>query len=71
MRKQIIPDRQAIERVQRENPNEPDAERYRLAQADTLIRLAKAKNIDELNRMAEAGLLDDLIDDHNRRAERP
>jgi len=62
---QIIPDHEAFENVERNHPGKPDAEKYRLAQADTLLRLAKAKDMDELNRMAEAGLLDALIEQHN------
>ncbi len=61
--KKIIPDRKAIERVEREHPNKPAAEKYRLAQADTLLRLSKAESMEELNRMAETGLLDDLLGD--------
>ena len=61
----VIPDREALEKVEREYPHKPDAEKYRLAQADTLLRLAKAKDMDELHKMAEAGLLDDLIARHH------
>jgi hypothetical protein len=67
---QIIPDREAIDRIEREHPDKPDAEKYRLAQADTLLRLAKAESMDELNRMGEAGLLDDLIDAQNKKGHR-
>jgi hypothetical protein len=63
----IIPDNEALERVARDYPDKSDAEKYRLAQADTLIRLAKAKDMDELNRMSDSGLIDKLIEDHNAR----
>jgi hypothetical protein len=36
----IIPDNEALERAARDYPDKSDAEKYRLAQADTLIRLA-------------------------------
>lgn len=63
--KQIIPDREAFLKVEREHAGKSNVEKYRLAQADTLLRLAKAKNMDELQRMAKAGLLDTLISEHN------
>jgi hypothetical protein len=64
---QIIPDREAVRRIERKYPNKSDAEKYRHMQADTLLRLAKASSMDELHRMAETGLLDDLIREHNRK----
>ena len=67
MEEQIIPDNEAIERVTRDHPDKPDAEKYRLSQADTLVRLTKAKNLDELEQMAQSGLVDQLIKDHNAR----
>jgi putative NADPH-quinone reductase len=33
----ILPDRKALKNVEREYPTAPPAEKYRLAQADTLI----------------------------------
>jgi hypothetical protein len=61
----VIPDDAALEKVEREHPTKSDGEKWRLAQADTLLRLAKAKDMDELHRMAKAGLLDSLIEEHN------
>jgi hypothetical protein len=43
----IIPDQQALRLVVRQDLS--DAEKYRLAQADTLMRLIKANSIEELN----------------------
>jgi hypothetical protein len=63
----IVPDREAILEIEREHPRESPAEKYRLAQAATLIRLTKAESPEELRRMAEVGLLKDLIADHNRK----
>jgi hypothetical protein len=63
--KKIIPDQQAFENVQRTHPTASDAEKYRLAQADTLLRIAKVDSLDELHKMAAAGLLDQLVEDHN------
>ncbi len=39
----IIPDREAFEQIEREHPNEPPEKKYRLAQEDTLRRLAQAQ----------------------------
>jgi peptidyl-tRNA hydrolase len=67
----IIPDREAFEQVEREYPNEPDAEKYRLAQATVLLRLLKAESLDDVHhKVAEAGLLENLISDHNQRTKR-
>jgi hypothetical protein len=45
----IIPDQQALRLVVRQDLS--DAEKYRLAQADTLMRLIKADSIEEAERM--------------------
>jgi len=70
----IIPDRESIlaANARRTRPFESLskselADEYRWCQADTLLRLAKADSMEELHRMAKAGLLDDLIHEHNRK----
>jgi hypothetical protein len=42
---QIIPDDQSFKNVERDNPKASDAEKYRLMQADTLLRLTKAESM--------------------------
>jgi hypothetical protein len=66
-KKSVIPDRTAYENVERQYPAKTDAEKYRLAQADTLLRLTGATDIDEFNRMAKSGELAILVRAHNRR----
>lgn len=61
----IIPDRLAFQNVEREYPNRSDAEKYRLAQADTILRLTGARDIAELNRMAVSGTVAELVRKHN------
>ena len=39
---QVIPDEQSYLNVERDYADESDAEKYRVAQADVLLRLAKA-----------------------------
>jgi hypothetical protein len=51
---QVIPDKQSLLNVERDCAGKSDAEKYRLAQADTLLRLARARNMEELERMAES-----------------
>jgi hypothetical protein len=63
--KAVIPDQEVRRRIDRDYPNEPAADRYELAQAFTLLYLAKARTFDELDRMAETGLLGDLVELHN------
>ena len=63
----VIPDDEAFENVRRDYPDRSAAEKYQLAQADTLLRLTKAEDMDELNRMAELGLVDQLVEMHNQR----
>lgn len=63
----IIPDHESMNRVELRHPDKSYAMKYQLMQADTLVRLAKAGSADELNRMAEAGILKHLISEHNRR----
>ncbi len=63
----VIPDRTAYENVERQYPAKSDAEKYRLAQADTLLRLTGATDIEALNRMAKSGELAEVVRAHNRR----
>jgi hypothetical protein len=65
--KHPIPDSEAVEIVERENADKSPAEKLRLAQTYTLIRLAKPKDEEEFCRMQLEGLLDSLIEDHNSR----
>ncbi len=65
----IIPDQEALKNV-RNNPaykDKSDAEKYRLAQADTMLRLMKAENLAELERMAESGISEEIIREHNKK----
>jgi hypothetical protein len=54
---EIIPDAEAFERIEIEHQNEPQQEKYRLAQQDTFRRLAQS----------EAGLNEQSIVFHNER----
>lgn len=50
--------------------NETDsalAEKYRLAQADTLLRITKAESMEELERMLGDPSVRQLIQEHNRK----
>ena len=49
---QVIPDKQSLLNVERDCAGKSDAEKYRLAH--TLLRLARARNMEELERMAES-----------------
>ena len=44
-----------------------DAEKYRLAQADTLMRLVKADSIEELERMLPDASIQQLVQEHNQK----
>jgi hypothetical protein len=68
--KTIIPDPESLDTMTRRYPNEPAADLYELAQTDTLLRLTKARDVDELLRMARAGLLEYVIAAHNEMAGR-
>jgi hypothetical protein len=63
-------DDESLEYVERECPSAPDAEKYRLAQADTLMRLTQAESIEELERMLADPSIDQLIREHNRKMRR-
>jgi hypothetical protein len=65
---QIIPDQQALRLVVRQDLS--DAEKYRLAQADTLMRLVKAESIEELERMVPDASIQQLIQEHNEKMRR-
>ncbi len=62
---QIIPDEQALKLVVRQDLS--DAEKYRLAQADTMMRLVKADSIEELERMLPDASIQQLIQEHNKK----
>ena len=64
----IIPDQQALRLVVRQDLS--DAEKYRLAQADTLMRLVKAESIEELERMVPDASIQQLIQEHNEKMRR-
>jgi hypothetical protein len=64
----IIPDQQALRLVVRQDLS--DAEKYRLAQADTLMRLVKAESIEELERMVPDANIQQLIHEHNEKMRR-
>ena len=61
----IIPDEQALKLVVRQDLS--DAEKYRLAQADTLMRLVKADSIEELERMLPDASIQQLVQEHNQK----
>jgi hypothetical protein len=61
----IIPDQQALRLVVRQDLS--DAEKYRLAQADTLMRLIKADSIEEAERMLSDASIQQLVQEHNRK----
>jgi hypothetical protein len=61
----IIPDQQALRLVVRQDLS--DAEKYRLAQADTLMRLIKADSIEEAERMLSDGSIQQLVQEHNQK----
>jgi hypothetical protein len=67
---QILPDRKALKNVEREYPTAPSAEKYRLAQADTLIRLTHGGSIEEMERMLADRSIQQLIHKHNQRIRR-
>jgi len=67
-KEKIIPDETATRNIERDYPNADAAEKYRLAQADTLIRLFKVNSLEELEERADTpGLeaLDAVIEKHN------
>ena len=55
----IIPDQQALRLVVRQDLS--DAEKYSLAQADTLMRLIKADSIEEAERMLSDASIQHLV----------
>ena len=61
----IIPDEQALKLVVHQDLS--DAEKYRLAQADTLMRLVKADSIEELERMLPDASIQQLVREHNQK----
>jgi hypothetical protein len=61
----IIPDQQALRLVVRQDLS--DAEKYRLAQADTLMRLIKADSIQEAERMLSDASIQQLVQEHNQK----
>jgi hypothetical protein len=61
----IIPDQQALRLVVRQDLS--DAEKYRLAQADTLMRLIKADSIEEAERMLSDASIQQLVQEHNQK----
>jgi hypothetical protein len=64
----IIPDQQALRLVVRQDLS--DAEKYRLAQADTLTRLIKADSIEEAERMLSDASIQQLVREHNHKMRR-
>ena len=44
-----------------------DAEKYRLAQLDTLMRLVKADSLEELERMLPDASIQQLVQEHNQK----
>jgi hypothetical protein len=66
-KEQIVPDDESLEYVERECPPAQDAEKYRLAQADTLKRLTQAESIEEVERMLADPSIDQLIREHNQK----
>jgi hypothetical protein len=65
MIEQIVPDKASFSNVERDYPDESDAEKWRLMQADTLLRLLKASSMEELESMADAEPIQQLIREHN------
>ena len=66
----VIPDHESVERIDRENATLSPAERYRLAQADTLLRISGADSMVELEDLVECGKLDEIVQAHNRKMRR-
>jgi hypothetical protein len=64
-KEQIVPDDESLKNVERECPLAPPAEKYRIAQADTLCRLMQVESIEELERMMADPSIDQLIREHN------
>ncbi len=64
----IIPDQQALRLVVRQDLS--DAEKYRLAQADTLMRLIKADSSEEAERMLSDASIQQLVQEHNQKMRR-
>jgi hypothetical protein len=67
-KEKIIPDETAVWSIEQDYPNADAAEKYRLAQTDTLIRLFKVNSLEELEEMADTpGLtaMDAVIEKHN------
>jgi hypothetical protein len=61
----IIPDEKALKLVVRQDLS--DAEKYHLAQVDTLVRLVKATSPEELERMLTHASIQQLVQEHNQR----
>jgi hypothetical protein len=61
----IIPDQQALRVVVRQDLS--DVEKYRLAQADTLMRLIKADSIEKVERMLSDSSIQQLVQEHNQK----
>jgi hypothetical protein len=67
-KEKIIPDETAVRNIARNYPNADAAEKYRLAQGDTLLRLFKVNSLEELEKMVDTpGLaaVDAVIEKHN------
>ncbi len=67
-KEKIIPDETATQTIERDYPKADAAEKYRLAQGDTLIRLFKVNSLEEIEEMADTpGLeaVDAVIEKHN------
>ncbi len=64
-KEKITPDEKAYRNVERNYPNADDAEKYRLAQSDTLIRLFKVSSLEELEELAGSPGFNAVIEEHN------
>ena len=68
--RKIIPDHEAFDAVERKYPGKPPAEKYRLAQAEVLVRLAEyPTSMKELYEEVASGKLEQAIRAHNARME--
>ena len=63
----IIPNDEAITWVEQNYPDLSDAETFRLAQSQTLLRVTGSTTLEEVEQLAENGKLDEIVRDHNRR----
>ncbi len=55
--RQIYPDGESIIKVELEHPDIPRADKWRLAQAEMLMKISGAESLEQLEKMEKSGAL--------------